>query len=282
MMINALLALALQASAAAAGFSDDFAEHRTKLWQLSAGGTGKAAVADGRLVLDMSQAKPGKWALADLHMAVPLPARIEWDQQLAHDSPHAYFAGLALMPGSGAAKASFTAGLGGGGLGRCVFAAHTRSHEGVVEPGKWHRMVLEMHATQQRLTVYRKGEAAALLKLDSWAAVGGGPFFIRFFLCDSRLGPKLPDAYAQDRFPPEDPARMAAVLRHVSKPCLGFKIMAASRNCTTEQSTRAAFQFAFDNLKPTDAVVVGMLQKHKNQVAENAAMVRELLADGPQ
>ena len=85
------------------------------------------------------------------------------------------------------------------------------------------------------------------------------------------------DAYASDRFPGEDPARMAAVLRHVQKPCLGFKIMAASRNCATADSTRQAFQFAFDNLKATDAVVVGMLQKHKNQVAENAALVREIL-----
>lgn len=35
---------------------------------------------------------------------------------------------------------------------------------------------------------------------------------------------------------------------------------------------------AFELIKPTDAVVVGMFQKHKNQVAENAAFVREALA----
>ena len=86
------------------------------------------------------------------------------------------------------------------------------------------------------------------------------------------------DAYAKDRFPPEDPARMAATLRGVKKPCLGFKVLAASRNCATPADTRRAFQFAFDHLKPADAVVVGMFQKHKNQVAENAAIVREILA----
>ena len=86
------------------------------------------------------------------------------------------------------------------------------------------------------------------------------------------------DAYAQDRFPKEDPPRMAQTLRAVAKPCLGFKIMAANRNCTTPQSTRAAFASALANLKPTDAVVVGMLQKHKDQVAENAGFVREILA----
>ncbi|HIJ72502.1 MAG TPA: hypothetical protein HPP83_00225 [Candidatus Hydrogenedentes bacterium] len=85
------------------------------------------------------------------------------------------------------------------------------------------------------------------------------------------------DAYARDQFPRADPPRMAAVLSKVEKPCLGFKILGAGRNCTTDQDTKAAFQFAFSHLKPSDAVVVGMFQKHKNQVVENAAIVREVL-----
>lgn len=86
------------------------------------------------------------------------------------------------------------------------------------------------------------------------------------------------DAYARDRFPPDDPPRMYRTIRATPKPCLAFKIMAASRNATTPEATRAAFAFAFSNIKPTDAVVVGMLQKHRNQAAENAALVREILA----
>ncbi|MBE3133324.1 MAG: hypothetical protein IMZ55_07610 [Acidobacteria bacterium] len=88
------------------------------------------------------------------------------------------------------------------------------------------------------------------------------------------------DAYARDRFPPEDPPRMCETIRRTPKPCLAFKIMAASRNCATPEQTRAAIEFAFAHIKPTDAVVVGMLQKHTNQVAENAATVREVLARG--
>lgn len=84
-------------------------------------------------------------------------------------------------------------------------------------------------------------------------------------------------AYARDQFPAADPPRMAAVLRQVAKPCLGFKILAAGRQCATPESVRAAFRFAFEHLKPTDAVVVGMFQKHKNQVAENARIVADLL-----
>ncbi len=88
------------------------------------------------------------------------------------------------------------------------------------------------------------------------------------------------DAYAQDQFPAEDPARMTAVLRQVPKPCLGFKILAASRNCATPQDVRRAFRSAFEELKPNDGVVVGMFQKHQNQVRENSTLVRELLGPG--
>jgi hypothetical protein len=85
------------------------------------------------------------------------------------------------------------------------------------------------------------------------------------------------NAYAKDRFPPEDPARMAGVLRSVAKPCIAFKVLAATRNCSTDETTRAAFEFAFAHIKPTDAVDVGIFQKHKNQVAENASIVRSIL-----
>jgi hypothetical protein len=37
-----------------------------------------------------------------------------------------------------------------------------------------------------------------------------------------------------------------------------------------------SFETAFANLKPTDAVIVGMWQQHGDQVTENAALVRKL------
>jgi len=85
------------------------------------------------------------------------------------------------------------------------------------------------------------------------------------------------DAYARDRFPAGDPDRMAAVIRQVDKPCLAFKVMAANRNCGTSEQARDALRRALALIKPNDAVVVGMFQKHKNQVAENAGFVREIL-----
>jgi hypothetical protein len=85
------------------------------------------------------------------------------------------------------------------------------------------------------------------------------------------------EAYRRDKFPAGDPPRMAAVIRQVPKPCIAFKIMAASRNCSTPEATEQAFRFAFDNIKPTDIVNVGMFQKYKNQVEENTDIVRRLL-----
>ena len=85
------------------------------------------------------------------------------------------------------------------------------------------------------------------------------------------------DAYARDRFQADDPPRMAATIQQIDKPCIAFKIMAASRNCGTPDSVRSAFSFAFGNIKPGDMVNVGIFQKHRNQVAENAAFVREIL-----
>ncbi|MEW6358991.1 MAG: hypothetical protein AB1696_21845 [Planctomycetota bacterium] len=85
------------------------------------------------------------------------------------------------------------------------------------------------------------------------------------------------NAYAKDKFPPEDPPRMARAIRQTKKPCIAFKIMAASRNCKTDEMVKQTFQWAFDQIKPTDLVDVGMFQKHKNQVKQNAGFVRKIL-----
>jgi hypothetical protein len=86
------------------------------------------------------------------------------------------------------------------------------------------------------------------------------------------------DAYAKDQFPASDPERMCGALRSVDKPCIGFKIMAASRNCKTPSDVENAFRYAFENIKDGDVVDVGMFPKYKNQVAENAGFVREILS----
>jgi hypothetical protein len=72
-----------------------------------------------------------------------------------------------------------------------------------------------------------------------------------------------------------DPARMAAVIRKVSRPCLAFKILAAGRMCTSRATIESAFQFALSNIKKTDAVIVGMFPVLTDEIAENASIARK-------
>jgi hypothetical protein len=73
-----------------------------------------------------------------------------------------------------------------------------------------------------------------------------------------------------------DPARMCRVVRQTSKPCLAFKILGAGRMGDTPQNLEKAFRFAFDNIKPRDAVIVGMYPRFKDEVREDADLVRRI------
>ena len=79
------------------------------------------------------------------------------------------------------------------------------------------------------------------------------------------LGGELPEmsseVYLQD-----DPPRMYKVFRQTKKPCFAFKIMAAGR----VRSPEAAFKLAFESIKQTDFVIVGMFPRIKDEVKENA------------
>ena len=72
-----------------------------------------------------------------------------------------------------------------------------------------------------------------------------------------------------EEFREDDPPRMYERIRRTDKQCLAFKVLAASRRCATQDDVRQAFQEAFDNIKPTDAVVVGMFPKYADQAALN-------------
>jgi len=72
-----------------------------------------------------------------------------------------------------------------------------------------------------------------------------------------------------------DPSEMTAVVRHVDKPCLGFKILAAGRSCWSKRSVEKAFKFAFQNIKPIDGVIVGMFPVFYDEVHDNAEHTRK-------
>lgn len=72
-----------------------------------------------------------------------------------------------------------------------------------------------------------------------------------------------------------DPPRMFQAIRATSKPCLAYKILAAGRRIGSPAEVRRCFEEAFAGIKATDAVIVGMYQQFGDQVAEDAALVRE-------
>jgi len=89
---------------------------------------------------------------------------------------------------------------------------------------------------------------------------------------------KLGKVTVGEPFFESDPADMTAVARQVDQPCLGFKILAAGRSCWHPKSVQKCFQFAFENLKPIDGVIVGMFPVHYDEVAEDAKFTRKFAA----
>jgi hypothetical protein len=81
-----------------------------------------------------------------------------------------------------------------------------------------------------------------------------------------------------ETFMEKDPERMCKMIRQTRKPCLAFKLFGAGRTSTSSKHVERGFGFAFANIKPTDAVIVGMYPRFKDEVRENTEVVRRILA----
>jgi hypothetical protein len=79
-------------------------------------------------------------------------------------------------------------------------------------------------------------------------------------------------------FDPADREAMCRAIRATQKPCLAFKVLAAGRNAGSRESLRAAFEYAYAHIKPTDAVVIGVYQKNGDELAQDVAVAREILS----
>ena len=75
---------------------------------------------------------------------------------------------------------------------------------------------------------------------------------------------------------PNDPPQMFKVIQATRKPCLAYKLLAAGRRIDSSAQVQQAFEMTFTNIKPTDAVIVGMYQQLADQVGENVATVRKI------
>ena len=89
---------------------------------------------------------------------------------------------------------------------------------------------------------------------------------------------RLKPGPAGEVFEEADREAMVQMIRQVPKPCIAFKVLGASRHCGSSESLEQALRFAFEHIKPTDVVLLGMWQKYKDQVAENTTLARRILA----
>jgi hypothetical protein len=88
-----------------------------------------------------------------------------------------------------------------------------------------------------------------------------------FFNCGSLHSGKGHKFKLADVFPAVE------CIQRLEKPCIGYKIMGSGR-----MDPVMAFEFAFDNIKPTDVVNVGMHRGDKDDmVEENVTHVRRIL-----
>ena len=71
----------------------------------------------------------------------------------------------------------------------------------------------------------------------------------------------------------KDVSAATKCIRRIKKPCIAYKIMGAGRI-----DPRMAFEYAFEHIKATDVVNVGMYRGDKDDmIEENVAIVREIL-----
>ncbi len=78
-------------------------------------------------------------------------------------------------------------------------------------------------------------------------------------------------------FDDEDRPRMYKAVQNTDKPCLLFKILGDGRRCNSKEEIRKAFSEAYQNIKPTDALIVGVFPQDKDQVCENIELVESIL-----
>jgi hypothetical protein len=64
----------------------------------------------------------------------------------------------------------------------------------------------------------------------------------------------------------------------MKKTTLVYKALAAGRKCNSPEQVRQALRWAYKNIKPDDAAIVGMHPRYSDQVADNTRIVREILA----
>jgi len=92
---------------------------------------------------------------------------------------------------------------------------------------------------------------------------------------EPRDGAIVAGSTEREEFRDEDREAMAQRIMATRKTVLAFKVLAANRKTASPADTREAFRWAYTHIKPTDAIVVGMFPKYRDQVRENVGYALE-------
>ncbi len=77
-----------------------------------------------------------------------------------------------------------------------------------------------------------------------------------------------------NEFSTTDPPKAVNIIQEIQKPCIAYKVLGAGR-----VSAQEGLSYAFANIKPTDAVVVGMFTKDKpGMVEENVRLAERAIS----
>jgi hypothetical protein len=90
---------------------------------------------------------------------------------------------------------------------------------------------------------------------------------------------QLGEAPLGEVFLEKDPERMTEEVRTSGKTCFAFKLLAAGRNTRNPKAVEQAFRYALGRIKSNDAVIVGMCPKFRDEIQENADLVRRILTN---
>jgi hypothetical protein len=95
---------------------------------------------------------------------------------------------------------------------------------------------------------------------------------------DAETRAQLGEAPLGEAFLEKDPERMTEMVRKTKKTCFAFKLLAAGRATRSPEAVQKAFGYALGRIKKQDAVIVGMCPKFRDEVQENADIVRRVMA----
>jgi len=195
-VLTALMMLFPATVGCTATFSENFVDSpNAGAWELHEEGAGVARFDSGALLLELSSPTKGKHAWADLRLVAKLPLTLEWDQQVAKDSPHFYTAGIVLRDSTDDTAAM---GLTGAPLEHVATFPGQRGDKSL-EPGKWYRLKLELTARNEAtLTVAERESGEEVGRFTAQLGQLRGQL-VRLSFFHNQERDRGPDEYAQDR-----------------------------------------------------------------------------------